>query len=150
MAMEIILTKDVENLGSQYDLVKVKPGYARNFLIPRGFAKAATDSNRKELSEVLKQRAHKEEKARKDAENIAAKLKDVLVQIPAKVGENNKIFGSINTIQLAEAISKLGYKVDRKNINLAADAIKTTGKYTAHVKLYKDISADVAFEVVSE
>jgi large subunit ribosomal protein L9 len=150
MAIEIILTKDVENLGNQYDLVKVKPGYARNYLIPRGLAQTATVSNRKSLTELLKQRAHKEEKAKTDAENMAKKLKDMLVQIPAKVGENGKIFGSVNSIQLAEAIQKLGYIVDRKNISLPSDTIKTTGKYTATVKLHRDVVTEVAFEVVSE
>ncbi|HXP50410.1 MAG TPA: 50S ribosomal protein L9 [Bacteroidia bacterium] len=148
--MEIILTKDVEHLGSQHELVKVRPGYARNFLIPRGFAQVATDSNRKALTELLKQRAHKEEKAKTAAEAASKKLKDVLVKIPAKVGENGKIFGSVNAIQLAEALQKLGYTVERKNIDLASEHIKTVGKYTATVRLYKDISAEVAFEVVSE
>jgi large subunit ribosomal protein L9 len=148
--MEIILTKDVENLGSQFDLVKVKPGYARNYLIPRGLAQAATESNRKSLNEILKQRAHKEEKAKADAEALAKKLKDIVVKIPAKVGENGKIFGSVNSLQLAEAIQKLGYTVDRKNIHLAADAVKSTGKYSANVKLYKDITAEITFEVVAE
>ena len=148
--MDIILTKDVENLGIQYDLVKVKPGYARNFLIPRGLAQVATESNRKQLAEIIKQRAHKEEKARTDATNMAKKLKDLVVKVPAKVGENGKIFGSVNSIQLAEAIAKLGYVVDRKNISLPTDSIKTAGKYTANVKLYKEIATPMEFEVVAE
>ncbi|MGP8216060.1 MAG: 50S ribosomal protein L9 [Bacteroidia bacterium] len=148
--MEIILTKDVENLGSQHELVKVRPGYARNFLIPRGLAQVATESNRKALAELLKQRAHKEEKAKTSAEEAAKKLKDILVKIPAKVGENGKIFGSVNAIQIAEALSKLGFSVDRKHIDVAAEHIKTTGKYTANVRLFKDITAEVAFEVVAE
>ncbi|HTA82944.1 MAG TPA: 50S ribosomal protein L9 [Bacteroidia bacterium] len=148
--MEIILTKDVENLGIQYDLVKVKPGYARNFLIPRGLAQVATESNRKQLAEIIKQRAHKEEKSRTDATNMAKKLKDLVVKVPAKVGENGKIFGSVNSIQLAEAIAKLGYVVDRKNISLPTDSIKTAGKYTANVKLYKEIATPMEFEVVAE
>jgi large subunit ribosomal protein L9 len=148
--MEIILTKDVENLGIQYDLVKVKPGYARNFLIPRGLAQVATESNRKQLAEIIKQRAHKEEKARTDATNMAKKLKDLVVKVPAKVGENGKIFGSVNSIQLAEAIAKLGYVVDRKNISLPTDSIKTAGKYSANVKLYKEIATPMEFEVVAE
>jgi large subunit ribosomal protein L9 len=148
--MEIILTKDVEHLGNQHELVKVRPGYARNFLIPRGLAQVATESNRKALTELLKQRAHKEEKAKTAAEAAAKKLKDVVVKIPAKVGENGKIFGSVNAIQIAEALQKLGYTVERKNIDVAAEHIKTIGKYTANVRLHKDISAEVAFEVVSE
>lgn len=148
--MEIILTKDVEHLGNQHELVKVRPGYARNFLIPRGLAQVATESNRKALTELLKQRAHKEEKARTSAEAAAKKLKDVVVKIPAKVGENGKIFGSVNAIQIAEALQKLGYTVERKNIDVAAEHIKTIGKYTANIKLHKDISTELTFEVVSE
>jgi len=148
--MEIILQKEVENLGSQYELVKVRPGYARNFLIPRGLAVVATASNVKVMNEITKQRAHKEEKLKKDAEALAVKLKDAVLKIAAKAGENGKIFGSVNAIQLAEAIEKLGYKVDRKNIDLKADTIKSVGNYTANVKLYKDITAVVAFEVVAE
>ncbi len=148
--MEVILQKEVENLGTQYELVKVKPGYARNFLIPRGLAIAATTSSKKELNEIIKQRAHKQEKLKKDAEKLAAQLKDAVLKIAAKAGENGKIFGSVNAIQLAEAIEKLGYKVDRKNIDLKADHIKTTGTYKANVKLSKDITAEVTFEVVAE
>ncbi len=148
--MEVILQKEVENLGTQYELVKVKPGYARNFLIPRGLAIAATTSSKKELTEIIKQRAHKQEKLKKDAEKLAAQLKDAVLKIAAKAGENGKIFGSVNAIQLAEAIEKLGYKVDRKNIDLKADHIKTTGTYKANVKLTKDITAEVTFEVVAE
>lgn len=148
--MEVILQKEVENLGNQYELVKVRPGYARNFLIPRGLAIVATPSSRRVMDEIIKQRAHKEEKKKKDAETLAAKLKDVTLKIAAKAGENGRIFGSVNAIQLAEAIDALGYKVDRKNIDLKSDTVKTIGKYTAHVRLYKDISVDVAFEVVAE
>lgn len=148
--MEVILQKEVENLGNQYELVKVKPGYARNFLIPRGLAVVATPSSRKVMDEIIKQRAHKEEKLKKDAEGLAVKLKDVTLKIAAKAGENGKIFGSVNAIQLAEAIEALGYKINRKSIDLKSDAVKSVGKYTANVKLYKDISAEVAFEVVAE
>jgi large subunit ribosomal protein L9 len=148
--MEVILQKEVENLGNQYELVKVRPGYARNFLIPRGLAIVATASNRKVMDEITKQRAHKEEKFKKDAEALSVKLKDAVLKIAAKAGENGKIFGSVNAIQLAEAIEKLGYKVDRKNIDLKADTIKSTGKYTANVRLYKDITTEVAFEVIAE
>jgi large subunit ribosomal protein L9 len=148
--MEIILTKDVENLGSQFDLVKVRPGYARNFLIPRGLAITATTSSRKELDEIIKQRAHKLEKLKADAETAAKKLKDAVLKVAAKTGENGKIFGSVNAIQLAEAIQKLGIHVERKNIDLASDHIKTTGKYTANVRLYKDVTVEVNFEVVAE
>ena len=148
--MEVILQKEVENLGNQYELVKVRPGYARNFLIPRGLAVVATPSSRKVMAEIIKQKAHKEEKFKKDAQALAVKLKDVVLKIAAKAGENGRIFGSVNAIQLAEAIEKLGYKVDRKNIDLKADTVKAIGKYTANVRLYKDITAEVAFEVEAE
>ena len=148
--MEIILTKDVENIGTQFDLVKVRPGYARNFLIPRGLAMTATASNRKALDEIVKQRAHKLEKLKTDAENAAKKLKDLVLKIAAKTGENGKIFGSVNAVQLAEAIQKFGVTVERKNIDLASDHIKTTGKYSANVRLYKDVTVEVNFEVVAE
>lgn len=149
--MEVILTKDLDNLGSQYDLVKVRPGYARNFLIPRGYAQAATEGNRKALTELLKQRAHKEEKRKKDAEITAEKLKTLKIKVPAKVGENNKIFGSVNAIQLAESIQKEGgITIDRKNIDLKSDHIKTTGTYTATIRLHKEITVEVPFEVVPE
>jgi large subunit ribosomal protein L9 len=148
--MEIILTKDVENLGTQFDLVKVRPGYARNFLIPRGLAMTATASNRKALDEIVKQRAHKLEKLKTDAETSTKKLKDVVLKVAAKTGENGKIFGSVNAIQLAEALQKLGITVERKHIDLASDHIKTTGKYTANVRLHKDVVVEVAFEVVAE
>lgn len=148
--MEVILTKDVEHLGTRFDLVKVRPGYARNFLIPRGFAEVATESSRKALTETLKQRAHKVEKLKKDAEATAAKLKTLVIKVPARVGENNKIFGSVNAIQLAEAIQKAGLTVDRKNIDLKADHVKTTGSFTANIRLHKEITVEVNFEVVPE
>jgi large subunit ribosomal protein L9 len=148
--MEVILTKDVDNLGSQFDLVKVRPGYARNFLIPRGLAQAATEGNRKALTEVLKQRAHKEEKLKKDAEAASEKIKGLKLKVAAKVGENDKIFGSVNAIQLAEALQQAGITVDRRHIDLKSDHIKTTGKYTANVRLHKEVIVEVPFEVVPE
>lgn len=148
--MEVILTKDVDNLGSQYDVVKVRPGYARNFLIPRGMAEAATDSSRKALAEILKQRSHKEEKLKKDAEANAAKIKTLKIEVPAKAGENGKIFGSVNAIQLAEALTKAGVTVDRRKVDLKSDHIKTLGKYTANVRLHKEVTVEVPFEVVAE
>jgi len=148
--MEVILTKDVDNLGSQYDVVKVRPGYARNFLIPRGMAEVANDSTRKSLAELLKQRAHKEEKLKKDAEASAEKIKKLTIQIPARTGENGKIFGSVNALQLAESLAKEGIQVDRKRIDLKSDHIKTVGKYTAMVRLHKEVTIEVPFEVVAE
>lgn len=148
--MEVILKQDIDNLGNQYEVVKVRPGYARNFLIPRGMAEAATVSSRKALAELLKQRAHKEEKLKKDAESAAEKIKKLNIQVPAKTGENGKIFGSVNALQLAEALTKAGITVDRRKIDLKADHIKTIGKYTANVRLHKDVSVEVPFEVVAE
>ncbi|MEW6469623.1 MAG: 50S ribosomal protein L9 [Bacteroidota bacterium] len=148
--MEVILKQDVKHLGDKDELVKVKPGYARNFLIPRGLAIMADDAKKKELAETLKQRAHKEEKLKKEAQATADKLANQVVKVGAKVGESGKIFGSVNAIQLAEALSKLGYSIDRKNITFNNDAIKTVGTYTAKVKLYKEVVANVNFEVVGE
>lgn len=148
--MEVILRQDVDNLGNQYDVVKVRPGYARNFLIPRGMAEAATTSSRKALAELLKQRAHKEEKLKKDAESSAAMIKKLNIQVPAKTGENGKIFGSVNAIQLAEALTKAGIEVDRRKIDLKSDHIKTIGKYTANIRLHREVTVEVPFEVVAE
>jgi large subunit ribosomal protein L9 len=148
--MEIILKQDVKHVGYKNDLVKVKNGYGRNFLIPKGYAMVANDMNKKVLAETLKQTAFKEEKLRKAASETAELLKKLVVKIGAKAGENGKIFGSVNTIQLAEAIKKLGYDVDRKNIAIEEDHIKNLGTYTANVRLHKDITAKFDFEVVEE
>lgn len=148
--MDIILTQDVTNLGNKDEIVKVKNGYGRNYLIPQGMAKLATESNRKVLAETKRQRAHKEEKLRTEAEALSVKLKDAKLEVGAKVGESGKIFGSVNAIQLAEALRKLGHEIDRKNITLDSESIKQLGTYTAMVKLYKDIKVEVSFEVVAE
>jgi large subunit ribosomal protein L9 len=148
--MEVILKQDVANLGNKDEIVKVKSGYGSNYLIPRGFAIPANESNRKVLQETLRQRAHKEEKIRKDAESMAEKLVKSGIEVGAKVGESGKIYGSVNAIQLAEALRKKGFEVDRKNISLDTESIKTLGTYTAHIKLYKDIKVDVEFDVVAE
>jgi|ERR1051326_9214818 large subunit ribosomal protein L9 len=148
--MEVILKQDVKNLGYKDELVKVKPGYARNFLIPRGLAISADDSKKKELTETLKQRAHKEEKIRTAAQATAESLQSKTIKVGAKVGESGKIFGSVNAIQLADAIAKLGITVDRKNINMDSEAIKGLGTYNASIRLHKDVIAKVNFEVVPE
>jgi large subunit ribosomal protein L9 len=147
--MEVILKQDVKNLGYKDDVVKVKPGYGRNYLIPKNLAEMATVASKKMLTETVKQRAFKEQKIKTAAESTAAKLKDLVVKVGAKVGESGKIFGSVTTVQLADAIKKLGYEVDRKNINLKED-IKTVGTYTADVRLHKEVTAPVTFEVVQE
>lgn len=148
--MEIILKKDVEHLGYADDVVKVKDGYARNFLIPRGLAIVATDSNRKQLAETLKQRAHKLAKVKDEAERAAEGLAGKTLKIGAKVGESGKIFGSINTIMLADAIKALGFEVDRKNIKIKGDTIKAVGKYEAEVAFHREVVRTIPFEVVEE
>jgi large subunit ribosomal protein L9 len=148
--MDIILTQDVTNLGNKDEIVKVKNGYGRNYLIPQGMGILATESSRKVLAETMRQRAHKEEKLRTEAEALVAKLQSAKVDVGAKVGESGKIFGSVNAIQLSEALRKLGHEIDRKNITIDSDGIKQLGTYTANVKIYKDIRVDVEFEVVAE
>jgi len=148
--MEVILKQDVKNLGDKDDVVNVKPGYGRNFLIPKGMAAMATVSAKKVLTETVKQRAFKEEKVKKAAETTAAKLKDIVLQVGAKVGESGKIFGSVTSVQLADAIKKLGFEVDRKNIRMSEDAVKTVGTYTAEVRFHKEVISTVTFEVVAE
>ncbi len=147
--MEIILKQDVKNLGYKDDVVNVRPGYGRNFLIPQGLAITADEKGKKILAENIKQRAHKEAKVQSQAEATAVKLKEVLVHVPAKVGEAGKIFGSVTSVQLSDALKKLGYEVDRRNITMAEEAIKTVGTYTAEVRLHKHVTAQVSFEVVA-
>jgi large subunit ribosomal protein L9 len=150
--MEIILKKDVDNLGYTDDLVTVKNGYARNYLIPNGLAVLASPSAKKVRSENLKQRAHREAKLREEAEAMGAKLAAATIKVGAKVGESGmKIFGSVNNIQVAEAIkAALGVEVDRKKISLKGDVIKEIGSYTASVRLHKDFAQEFTFEVVAE
>ena len=148
--MKIILTQDMEKLGLKNDIISVKTGYARNYLIPKGYAIQATGSAVKIHNENLKQRAHKEEKIRQEAEKLAAKLGAVKLVIGAKVSSAGKIFGSVNTIQLAEALNEKGFEIDRKNIMLGEDAIKEVGSYKAVVKLHRDVRVDVNFEVIAE
>ena len=148
--MKIILRQDIEKLGQKNDILTVKTGYARNYLIPKGLAVQATDSALKIHNENLKQRAHKEEKIRGEAEKLAQKLAGVKLVIGAKVSSAGKIFGSVNTIQLAEALNAKGYEVDRRNILLGEDAIKEVGSYKAVVKLHRDVKVDLEFEVVAE
>ena len=146
--MELILKVDVANLGYKDDIVKVKDGYGRNYLIPRGMAVIATESAKKVLAENLKQRAHKLAKIKADAEELAKKLETVSLTISAKVSEANAIYGSVGAAQIAEELAKLGYEIDRKII--AVDAAKEVGSYSATVKLHKEVSVKVPFEVVAE
>ena len=148
--MDIILIQDVERLGHVDDLVNVKDGYGRNYLIPQKMAIAATPSAIKVHEENKKQRAHKEEKLREEAKAIADKLEKKKIKIGAKVSTSGKIFGSVNTIQLAEAINKKGFELDRKQINIKGDSVKEVGTYTAEIKLFKDVIIELEFDVVGE
>ena len=131
--MEIILLQDIQNLGSKDDIVKVKDGYGRNYLIPQKMAIVANESTKKVLAENIRQRAHKEAKLKEAALALAAQLEGKAVVIGAKTSSSGKIFGSVNTIQLAEAINKLGFEIDRKQIRIAEDSIKEVGQYTAKI-----------------
>lgn len=148
--MEIILKQDVENLGHKDEIVNVKPGYARNYLIPQGYAIMATASAKKVYEENMKQKAHKEAKLREDAEAVAEKMNGLSLRIGTKTSSTGKIFGSINTVMIAEALEKEGFNIERKNITLKGEAIKEVGNYEANVKIYKNIKVVVPFEVYSE
>jgi large subunit ribosomal protein L9 len=148
--MELILKQDVENLGYKDEIVKVRNGYGRNFLVPRGMAIMATESGKKILAENLKQRSHKEAKNVEAAKAMVEKLVNTTLIVGAKVGEKGKIFGSVNTIQLADALKKAGFEVDRKRITIKDLPIKVTGKYKADVVLHKDVVTTIEFEVVGE
>ncbi len=148
--MEIILKEDVAGLGEQGDIVNVKPGYARNFLIPKGVAINATASTRKERDETIRQRQHKEAKLKAEAEALAAKMEGVKLTIGAKTSSSGKIFGSVNAIQIAEALAAKGFDIDRKRIALPQDAVKEVGAYKANIKLHREVTVEVEFEVVSE
>jgi len=147
--MEIILKEDVTNLGYKGDIVKVKDGYGRNFLIPTKKAIVATESAKKMLAEDLKQRAHKLERLKNDAIELAEKLKEITLSVGAKTSTTGKIFGAVGPIQLADAFEKAGFAVDRKVIVLK-DAVKEIGSYKATLKLHKEVTIEVAFEVVAE
>ena len=146
--MEIILKEDVVNLGYKNDIVTVKSGYGRNYLIPTGKAVIASPAAKKMLAEDLKQRAHKLEKIKKDAEALAEQLKEVSLTIATKVSATGTIFGSVSNIQIADELEKLGHKIDRKII--VVKGVKEVGNYTGTVKLHKEVSVEIPFEVVAE
>ena len=149
--MEVILKQDVPNLGYANDKVNVKPGYARNFLIAKGLAITATETNKKILAETMKQRSFKEEKIFKSAEELAKALGNVTVRIGAKAAESGKIFGSVNAIQIAQALKdQLNFEVDRKRIHVDHEHIKELGTYKAKVTLHKDLQVEIKFEVFAE
>ena len=148
--MDVILKQDVDRLGSKNDIVNVKNGYARNYLIPQGFAVAATESARKVVAETIRQQSHKALKALEDAKALGEKIAGLSLKIGAKAGESGKIFGSVNNIQVAEALEGAGHKVERKSIDLGTESIRDLGSYTAKVKLHKEVTVEVTFEVVAE
>jgi large subunit ribosomal protein L9 len=148
--MEIILLQDVPRLGSKDDIVNVKDGYARNFLIPQRQAVVATESAKKVLNENQRQRAHKEAKLKEEAQAVAAKLEGLKISIGAKTSTTGKIFGSVNNIQIAEALKENGFDIDRKQITIKEDAIKEVGKHVARIKLHREVFFELEFEVVSE
>ena len=146
--MEIILLTDIANLGHKDDIVDVKQGCGRNYLIPQGYAILATPSARKVVAENLRQRAHKEAKLKAEAEELAAKLAEVKLTIGAKTSSTGKIFGSVNSIMISESLKEKGFDIDRKKIVLKD--VKEVGTYTALIKLHREVKVDVEFEVVSE
>lgn len=146
--MEVLLKKNVDNLGDKDELVTVKPGYGRNYLIPQGFAILATASVKKMHAETLRQRAHKAEKEKAEAQVTADKLAKATIEVGAKVGENGKIFGSVSNVQVAEALEKAGFDIERKKIRLIGDAIKSVGTYQAEVIVHKEIKLTIDFKVV--
>ena len=149
--MEIILTQDVKNLGYKNDIVNVKPGYARNYLIPQGMAILATESARKILAENMRQQAYKQEKIKKEAEELAKVLEGLSLRIPAKAASTGKIYGSVNNVQIANAIKEAkGIEIDRKHILVDDDTIKEVGNYKAKVRLHKDVTVEISFEVFAE
>ena len=147
--MKIILKEDIPSLGYKDDVVIVKDGYGRNYLIPQGKAVIASPSALKSLAEEQKQRAHKLAKIKADAEALAAQLKELKLTIGAKTSATGTIFGSVNSIQIAEALEKLGHNIDRKIIDIK-DPVKEIGEYVATVKLHKEVSVEIPFEVVAE
>jgi large subunit ribosomal protein L9 len=148
--MEIILKQDVNKLGQKDDLVNVKDGYGRNYLIPRGFAIAATPSAKKMHTENLRQRAHKEEKIKIAAQEMAMKMEGIKLIVGAKTSTSGKIFGSVNTIQIAESLREKGFDIDRRSITLPEDQIKEIGNYKAVVKLHREVKIEIEFEIVGE
>ena len=147
--MEIILKTDIAGLGYKNDIVAVKAGYGRNYLIPQGFAIMATPSNRKVVVENIKQAAHKVEKVRQDAFDLATAIGEMALTIPAKTGDSGKIFGRVTSLQISEMLKEKGFDIDRKKISFDTE-VKTTGDYAATLDLHKEVKHKIAFSVVSE
>lgn len=148
--MELILKQDVENLGFKDDIVTVKNGYGRNYLIPQGYAVLATASAKKVLAENLKQRAYKEAKIVEEAKTVATALQALEIKIAAKAGAGDKLFGSVSNIDLADALQKEGHTIDKKYINVIGGSVKRLGKYNAVIRLHRDVTVDLPFEVIAE
>ena len=147
--MEIILKTDIKGLGYKNDLVSVKPGYGRNYLIPQGFAVLATGSNKKILAENIKQAAHKAEKIKTEAENIAAKIAETTLEIKAKIGDTGKIFGKVTTLQISDALATKGFEIDRKKIAITVP-VEGAGEFTADIDLHREVKTQVKFVVLGE
>ena len=148
--MELILKQDIKNLGEKDDVVNVRPGFGRNYLIPKGYATLATESAKKVLAENLKQRAYKEAKIIEDATKIADAIKVLEIKIASKVGSGDKLFGSVNNADVADAIIKSGTEIDRKFIKVAGGTVKRLGKYNATIRLHRAVVAEITFEVIAE
>ena len=148
--MEVILKKNVDKLGYTNEVVTVKPGYGRNFLIPQGYAVLATASAKKAHEEIMRQKSHKESKMLGEVQAIAAKLADVTLSIATKAGENGKIFGSVNTVQIAEALREAGFDIDRKSLKIKEEPIRDLGTFEAEANLYKGVKQTFKIEVVGE
>ena len=146
--MEVLLKKDIDRLGNKDEIVTVKNGFGRNYLIPKGIAVLATESVKKMHAETLKQRAHKDNQLKEEASKIYEKIAKKTFLVPAKIGENGKIFGSITNIQLADSLEKAGFKIDRKNITLPSGNLKSVGKFEAEVVLHKEVKGKISFEII--
>lgn len=147
--MELILKEDVKGLGYKNDLVKVKPGFGRNYLLPQGLAIVASESNKKVVAENVKQAAHKAEKIKTEAETLAGKITGTSLEIATKVGETGKIFGKVTSLQVSDSLKAKGIEVDRKKISFKED-IKTVGEYTAYIDLHKEVKTSIQVKVVAE
>jgi large subunit ribosomal protein L9 len=147
--MEVILKQDMQGLGYKNDVITVKAGYGRNYLIPKGFAILANSSNKKMIEENVRQASHKAEKLRKDAEGIAEQIGDLILEIGAKVGESGKIFGAITTLQISDSLKEKGFEIDRKKIDFNTK-VKEVGEYFVTINLHKEIKKEVPFKVVAE
>ncbi len=147
--MEVILVRDIEHLGLKDEIVTVRDGYARNYLIPKQLAICASQSNRKQHDEALRQRAHREREGVNQARETAAALADLTLKIPAKVGAENKLFGSVTRADLAEALRQSGFDIDKKRIEINGGVVKAIGTHTASIRLHRSLTTDLCFEVVA-